>query len=388
MPPLPAVLTAIGVAAVMVVGGSVAVASRSKSPVATARHYVVSHVIDGDTLDVQLDGNLQRIRLLNIDTPETKDPKRPVQCLGPEATQFLENLLPTGTAVRLEFDQERTDRYGRTLAAVFTEDNTLVNAAIARAGMGKSVYFAPNQRFLSAVQAAEREATTNKRGLSSPTVRCTVPARVQRVSDEVAAVPSAVSSQSPSAVLETVKAESNHVVVAAVALERLFGEPDGSFVWRHLDGMTRQHLGDQAKNLVKIAKAKDGGIAKALASAKSREAADQRAQAKREKAAAQARAEAAVKARANQAAKAHAAAAKARAAAQTAKADAASRKRSNAAERQVTPAPSPRPYSTPKAATRKSPHRGGYDGYTGCRAYGQFGTSIDEKGRRYNKIAC
>lgn len=77
---------------------------------------VVTNVVDGDTIDVQYDGQEQRVRLLNIDTPETVDPDVEPECLGPEATAFLESMLPTGTEVRLEADEEVTDRYGRYLA--------------------------------------------------------------------------------------------------------------------------------------------------------------------------------------------------------------------------------------------------------------------------------
>lgn len=63
---------------------------------------VVDRVVDGDTVDVRFDGRLERVRLLNVDTPETVDPDRPVECLGEEATEFLTELLPPGTEVTLE----------------------------------------------------------------------------------------------------------------------------------------------------------------------------------------------------------------------------------------------------------------------------------------------
>ena len=70
-------------------------------------------MIDGDTIDVRYDGRTHRVRLLNIDTPETKDPNEVVECLGPEATEKLESLLNEGDQVRLEYDVERKFREAR-----------------------------------------------------------------------------------------------------------------------------------------------------------------------------------------------------------------------------------------------------------------------------------
>ncbi|MFE5774492.1 thermonuclease family protein [Brachybacterium sp. NPDC056505] len=151
----------------------------------------VVRVIDGDTLVARIDGDDVRVRLLNIDTPETKDPDEPVQCMGPEASAFLEKRLPAGTEIELEYDQERTDRYDRTLAAVF-ESGSLVNAEIAAEGLGLPVLFEPNDRFLGEVTRASEEAQREQAGLFSPSVECTLPAQAQQVAEAVDAVPSQV----------------------------------------------------------------------------------------------------------------------------------------------------------------------------------------------------
>lgn len=151
----------------------------------------VVRVIDGDTLVARIDGDDVRVRLLNIDTPETKDPDEPVQCMGPEATAFLEKRLPVGTEIELEYDQERTDRYDRTLAAVF-ESGSLVNAEIAAEGLGLPVLFEPNDRFLGEVTRASEKAQREQAGLFSPSVECTLPAQAQQVAEAVDAVPSQV----------------------------------------------------------------------------------------------------------------------------------------------------------------------------------------------------
>ncbi|MFC6257988.1 thermonuclease family protein, partial [Kocuria oceani] len=147
---------------------------------------VVERVIDGDTVDVQLGGEVVRVRRLNIDTPETKDPNEVVECLGPEATALLEELLPPGTVVGLEYDQERTDSYGRRLAGVFLEDGTLVNAEIARQGLGTPLYIAPNDRFLPPVEEAFAEAEQQQAGLLDPAHGCTIPAQLQQATNALA----------------------------------------------------------------------------------------------------------------------------------------------------------------------------------------------------------
>ncbi|WP_162149371.1 thermonuclease family protein, partial [Arthrobacter sp. Br18] len=135
----------------------------------------VVRVIDGDTLVINFDCVDQRVRLLNVDTPETKHPDKPVECLGPEATTFLENLTPAGTRVGLDFDVERTDRFDRVLAAVFLEDRTLVNAEVARSGLGVPVVFEPNRKYFDEVQAAYTEASDQQVGLLDPAAECTLP---------------------------------------------------------------------------------------------------------------------------------------------------------------------------------------------------------------------
>lgn len=138
----------------------------------------VSRVVDGDTIDVVAEGREQRVRLLNIDTPETVDPNRDVQCLGPEASAHLATLLPVGTAIELLTDDEQVDRGGRLLAGVRLDDGRLVNAEMARAGLALPMVVGSNDRFLPEVEAANAEAVTAQRGLYDPAISCTVPGQV------------------------------------------------------------------------------------------------------------------------------------------------------------------------------------------------------------------
>src|SRR5437667_7574047 len=78
----------------------------------------VVHVVDGDTIVAAFaDGHRETVRVLGVDTPETVDPRKPVQCFGPQASAYSKAHLG-GRSVRLEFDVERRDRYGRLLAYV------------------------------------------------------------------------------------------------------------------------------------------------------------------------------------------------------------------------------------------------------------------------------
>ncbi|WP_427005671.1 thermonuclease family protein [Pseudarthrobacter sp. H2] len=133
---------------------------------------VVVRVIDGDTFEASVNGEEKTVRLLNVDTPETKDPNAPVECLGPEATKALEQLLPAGAKVRLELDVEPLDKYGRTLAGVYDPSGKLVNAEIARLGLGVPVLFEPNKKFHPPVVAAFEEARSMAAGLNSAAIAC------------------------------------------------------------------------------------------------------------------------------------------------------------------------------------------------------------------------
>ena len=97
-----------------------------------------SSVTDGDTITVSVDGTKEKVRLIGIDTPETKKPDTPVQCFGPEATRSPTSLLPEGTPLHLERDVEARDKYGRLLAYVYRSDDGLfVNLEIVAKGYAR-----------------------------------------------------------------------------------------------------------------------------------------------------------------------------------------------------------------------------------------------------------
>ncbi len=105
--------------------------------VTAAGTYKVEKFDDGDTIMVTMDGKQETIRFIGVDTPEVKDPRKPVQCFGKAASAFTKQLIGD-KPVRLEADPENTnrDRYNRLLRYVYLPDGTLVNAEIIKQGYG------------------------------------------------------------------------------------------------------------------------------------------------------------------------------------------------------------------------------------------------------------
>ena len=131
----------------------------------TAGIALVIDVVDGDTIDVEIGGRTERVRLIGIDTPETKKPNSPVECYGPEASAFTTALLPPGTEVHLERDVVGRDDFGRLLAYVYVTDasgrsTTHVNLEIAERGFARPLTIEPNsthaREFTDAATRAER----------------------------------------------------------------------------------------------------------------------------------------------------------------------------------------------------------------------------------------
>src|SRR5262245_40013299 len=104
----------------------------------------VQRVVDGDTL---LLGSGERVRLIGVNTPETKHPNKPVEQFGKEASAFTKEMVE-GKLVRLEYDplaggREHKDKFNRTLAYVFLQDGTHLNAEIIRQGYGFALSSTP-----------------------------------------------------------------------------------------------------------------------------------------------------------------------------------------------------------------------------------------------------
>lgn len=126
----------------------------------------VEHVVDGDTVDLVIDGRTERVRLLGIDAPESVSRNVPRQCFGSEASDALAEALPIGAAVDISRDLEARDRYGRLLLYLHrTDDGLFINRWLVEAGYAEAVSYEPNVAHAPAFAAARHRAVTAAAGL-------------------------------------------------------------------------------------------------------------------------------------------------------------------------------------------------------------------------------
>jgi micrococcal nuclease len=128
----------------------------------------VSRVVDGDTVDVVVEGEIVRVRLIGIDTPETVDPRKPVQCFGAEASQHLRDLL-ANQIVTLERDvsQGEVDKYDRELAYLILPDGSNVAELMLRDGFAYEYTYDSAYKYQEVFKNAEQDARDNESGLWS-----------------------------------------------------------------------------------------------------------------------------------------------------------------------------------------------------------------------------
>ena len=143
--------------------------SEIKTSTVSLKYYFVTRVVDGDTIDVSIDGKVKRLRLIGINTPETVDPRKPVECFGVEASNKAKTLL-TGKKVSLESDgsQGELDKYNRLLRYVFLEDGTNINLLMIKEGYAYEYTYNLPYKYQTEFKNAQKQAETNKAGLWSP----------------------------------------------------------------------------------------------------------------------------------------------------------------------------------------------------------------------------
>ena len=147
--------------------------AKSNLPQAT-----VVRVIDGDTIVVNLNGMEEKVRLIGVDTPESRVNKRAeiqqreglgsveeVVQLGKKAKEFTSSLVKPGDTVYLEFDVQQRDKYGRLLAYVYLKDGRMLNKEIICNGYAMPLTVPPNVKYEEEFRKCYREARENKRGL-------------------------------------------------------------------------------------------------------------------------------------------------------------------------------------------------------------------------------
>ncbi len=124
----------------------------------------VARVVDGDTLGVTFaDGKQEKVRIVGIDTPETVDPRKPVQCFGREASDYMKVLVSGKTVILEKKPDEDRDKYGRLLRYVML-DGQDIGAQMIGEGYAFSYKVFPHPR-LAQYNQLERQARSERRGL-------------------------------------------------------------------------------------------------------------------------------------------------------------------------------------------------------------------------------
>jgi micrococcal nuclease len=144
-------------------GGGGSDEAAGPTPTAHAVRARVVRVVDGDTIVAAVEGEDQYVRYIGVDTPETVKPDTPVQCYGPQASAENHRLVE-GRTVRLVFDRERRDAYGRLLAYVHA-GRRFVNATLIRGGYARPLTIAPNTAHVSLFHRLAGRAGKAGRGL-------------------------------------------------------------------------------------------------------------------------------------------------------------------------------------------------------------------------------
>jgi len=162
----------LGLALVIIIFGLVGLAYKSvdlkhilPAEVTAPGFYKVTTVYDGDTIQVNMNGTLEKVRFIGVDTPETHKPNTPVQCFGPQASDYTKRLL-TGAVVRLKADptNDNRDRYGRLLRYVYTDKDVLVDQSLIQQGFGFAYLSFPFEKSAE-FAASQEQAQSAKLGL-------------------------------------------------------------------------------------------------------------------------------------------------------------------------------------------------------------------------------
>jgi micrococcal nuclease len=141
----------------------------SSTPISNQNEFMVTKVVDGDTIEISHFGRIEKVRLIGIDTPETLDPRKPVQCFGKEASQNTKSLLE-GKKVRIETDPNvgERDKYNRLLGYVWIGQNRLINQELISQGFAHEyTYRSQHYKYQSEFKNAEIHAKQESLGFWS-----------------------------------------------------------------------------------------------------------------------------------------------------------------------------------------------------------------------------
>ena len=131
-------------------------------------YYSITSVVDGDTVKININGTVETFRLIGMDTPETVDPRKPVQCFGVEASNKAKELL-SGKKVRIEIDptQGERDKYDRLLAYIHREDGLFYNKYMIEQGYAHEYTYNTPYKYQTEFKTAQKTAQASQLGLWS-----------------------------------------------------------------------------------------------------------------------------------------------------------------------------------------------------------------------------
>lgn len=141
----------------------------TKSEVPIGPYYKVTRVVDGDTLVININGTDEKVRLIGINTPETVDPRKTVECFGKEASAKMKDLA-SGENVRLESDptQDTRDIYGRLLEYVYLQDGQMLNRKMIADGYAYEYTYMTPYKYQKEFRDVQTLARVSARGLWAP----------------------------------------------------------------------------------------------------------------------------------------------------------------------------------------------------------------------------
>lgn len=124
----------------------------------------VIRVVDGDTIVLNYGSKQEKLRLIGINTPEIRHPTKGQERFGREASAYSKKLLGNRD-VKVNFDVQKKDRYGRLLGYVYLEDGTFVNAHLVEQGYAQVMTISPNVKYADYFRQLQRKARSEKKGL-------------------------------------------------------------------------------------------------------------------------------------------------------------------------------------------------------------------------------
>ncbi len=141
----------------------------TSSPNTVGTYYNVTKVTDGDTIHIEMNGKNEKVRMIGINTPETVDPRRAVECFGKEASERMKEIAG-GKIVRLEYDETQSirDAYDRLLAYVYLEDGQMLNRKMIAEGYAYEYTYLEPYKYQNEFRQLQTLARTSERGLWSP----------------------------------------------------------------------------------------------------------------------------------------------------------------------------------------------------------------------------